>query len=54
MFSKNKGLAKTNSKELLLNKSGVNSGGTCTTIMRISRLYEREDTDIMIKILYKI
>ena len=27
MFSKNKGLAKTNSKELLLNKSGVNSGG---------------------------
>ena len=26
MFSKNKGLAKTNSKELLLNKSGVNSG----------------------------
>jgi len=22
--------------------------------MRISRLYEREDTDIMIKILYKI
>ena len=30
MFSKNKGLAKTNSKELLLNKSGVNSGGKGT------------------------
>ena len=30
MFSKNKGLAKTNSKELLLSKSGVNSGGKGT------------------------
>ena len=30
MFSKNKGLAKTNSKESLLNKSGVNSGGKGT------------------------
>ena len=35
MFSKNKGLAKTNSKELLLSKSGVNSGGKGTESLTI-------------------
>lgn len=37
MFSKNKGLAKTNSKELLLNKSGVNRGGKGTERYRKGR-----------------